>query len=184
MVNRRSDLVLHPVRLRIVLATSGREVTTAELRAELGDVPQASLYRHVSLLTEAGILEVAAERPVRGTVERTYRLAGGAGSFGADDAASMTPEQHEDAFTAFAGALVAAFGRYIRTPGADPSTDGIGYRQVPLWLDDAELAAMVEELRAVLERYADLGPDGDRVRRTFSSILIPDPRVEPAPLPT
>jgi hypothetical protein len=45
-----ADLLLHPVRLRIVQAFLGdRALTTGDLRAELPDVPPASLYRHVAL---------------------------------------------------------------------------------------------------------------------------------------
>ena len=68
-----ADLLLHPVRLRIVQAFLGdRALTTGELHAELDDVPTASLYRHVAHLVDAGVLSVVAERRVRGAVERTY----------------------------------------------------------------------------------------------------------------
>ena len=64
-----------PVRLRIVKAFLGdRALTTGQLAAELDDVPAGSLYRHVALLSDAGILQVVAERRVRGTTERTYTL--------------------------------------------------------------------------------------------------------------
>ncbi len=183
MVKRRSDLVLHPVRLRIVLASSGRDVTTADLAADLPDVPQASLYRHIGILADAGILDVVTERPVRGTVERTYRLAAGAAAMTAEDVETMTPQQHDEAFAAFVGALMGAFGRYVHAPGADPSIDGVGYRQVPLWLDDAELTDMTEELRAVVERYTDRDPTHPRRRRrTHTTIIIPAPPPPPGVL--
>ena len=70
-----ADLLLHPVRLRVVKAFLGdRALTTAQLAAELSDVPAGSLYRHISRLTKAGVLHVVAERRVRGAVERTYAL--------------------------------------------------------------------------------------------------------------
>ena len=70
-----ADLLLHPVRLRIVKAFLGdRALTTSQLAAELDDVPAGSLYRHIARLTKAGVLQVVAERRVRGAVERTYTL--------------------------------------------------------------------------------------------------------------
>ena len=70
-----AELLLHPVRLRIVQAFLGEgELTTADLRARLTDVSPATLYRQVATLAAGGVLEVAAERRVRGAVERTYRL--------------------------------------------------------------------------------------------------------------
>ena len=46
------DLLLHPVRLRIVQALVGSPMTPLHLKEQLGDVPQATLYRHLSQLFE------------------------------------------------------------------------------------------------------------------------------------
>src|SRR5687767_10526142 len=70
-----ADILLHPVRLRIVQALSdGRALTTSELCARLPDASKATVYRHVALLAAHGFLVVHGERRVRGVVERTYRL--------------------------------------------------------------------------------------------------------------
>src|SRR5215831_1697445 len=62
-----ADLLLHPVRLRILQTFLGdRTLTTSDLQAELPDVPPASLYRHVGKLVDAGVLAVVSERRVRG----------------------------------------------------------------------------------------------------------------------
>ena len=51
------ELVLHPVRLRIVQAFLGTpSLTTAQLRERLPDVPAATLYRQVATLVEGGLL--------------------------------------------------------------------------------------------------------------------------------
>ena len=53
------ELLLHPVRLRIVHALSGkRTLTTAHLHARMPDGSKATMYRQVSLLVEEDILEV------------------------------------------------------------------------------------------------------------------------------
>ena len=68
-------LLAHPVRLRIIHALRGGRVLTAgRLCERVGEVSKATVYRHLELLTEAGVLEVAEERRVRGAVERHYRL--------------------------------------------------------------------------------------------------------------
>src|SRR6266536_6589940 len=70
-----ADLLLHPIRLRIVQAFLGdRALTTSALAAELADVPAASLYRHVARLVNAGALAVVAEPRVRGAMANTYVL--------------------------------------------------------------------------------------------------------------
>ena len=69
------DLLLHPVRVRIVHAMAGgRTLTTSDLCARLPDVPKTTMYRHVGLLAKEGVLEVEGEQRVHGAVERRYRL--------------------------------------------------------------------------------------------------------------
>ncbi len=168
------DLLLHPVRLRLVQAFLGdRTLTTADLRSRLPDVPLATLYRQVALLAEAGILVVAAERKVRGTVERSYRLDVGAASVGPDEAAAATVEQHRRAFVTFVAALLADFDRYLARADVDLGRDGVGYRQAGMWLTDEEFAALVDDLRTVLRPRMANQPDGDRRRRVVSTILMP-----------
>ena len=172
-----ADLLLHPVRLRIVQAFLGdRTLTTADLRSELPDVPAATLYRHVGVLAEAGVLSVVGERRVRGASERSYRLVTEAASVGAADAAAMSVDEHRRAFATFVASLLADFDRYADAatgPGLDPAADGVGYRQVALWLDDEEFAALVTELRAVLTARTALEPDGVRRRRIVSQVFLP-----------
>jgi len=172
-----ADLLLHPVRLRIVQAFLGdRALTTADLRGELPDVPAATLYRHVGVLAEAGVLAVVGERRVRGAAERSYRLVTEAASVGAADAAAMSVDEHRRAFATFVAALLADFDRYADAaagPGLDPAADGVGYRQVALWLDDEEFTALVTELRAVLTARTVLEPDGVRRRRIVSQVFLP-----------
>ncbi|SHN80544.1 Helix-turn-helix domain-containing protein [Geodermatophilus obscurus] len=172
-----ADLLLHPVRLRIVQAFLGdRALTTADLRGELPDVPLATLYRHVGVLAEAGVLAVVGERKVRGAAERSYRLVTEAASVGAADAAAMSVDEHRRAFATFVAALLADFDRYADAaagPGLDPAADGVGYRQVALWLDDEEFTGLVTELRAVLTARLALQPGGARRRRIVSQVFLP-----------
>src|SRR6185312_3636275 len=109
-----AELLLHPVRLRVVQALLGdRVLTTGELHAELPDVPTASLYRHVALLAGAGMLEVADEHRVRGAVERSYRLVPDAVSLGPERMRSLAADEHRRAFAVFTAGLLADYDRYL-----------------------------------------------------------------------
>jgi Helix-turn-helix domain len=168
------DLLLHPVRLRIVQAfLGGRVLTTGELGAELDDVPTASLYRQVARLAEAGVLVVAGERKVRGAAERSYRLEPEAASV--DDAATMSVEDHRRAFATFVAALLADVDRYLDRAGKRPDllADGVGYRQAALWLDDEEHAELVSDLREVVRARMELPERPGRRRRLLSTVLVP-----------
>ncbi len=146
-----ADLLLHPVRLRIVQAFLGdRALTTTGLRAELPDVPAASLYRHVARLVDGGVLGVVAERRVRGAVERTYVLRTAAASIGLDELAKMTPDEHRQAFLAYVAGLIGDFDRYLARGDIDLLRDGVSYRMAAVWLDDAEAMEFIREIVTVV----------------------------------
>jgi DNA-binding transcriptional ArsR family regulator len=73
---RKSDALLHPVRLAIVqqLEIGSRKLTIGELATELPDIPQATLYRHVNALVEAGICTIVERRKVHSVEERVYGI--------------------------------------------------------------------------------------------------------------
>ena len=63
MHESKAELVLHPVRLRIIQSLiGGRERTPQQIAEELPDVAQATLYRHLGRLAKAGLVKVVAER--------------------------------------------------------------------------------------------------------------------------
>jgi len=168
------DLLLHPVRIRIVHAMSGgRTRTTSDLCARLPDVPKTTVYRHVSLLAGAGLLEVAGEQRVHGAVERHYRLHRARAVIDRDAAASMSLEEHRHGFAAAMAALVAEFNSYLDREHADPTTDSVGYRQIPLWLSQDELAELISEIRSTIMPRMDNKPAPDRGLHLLSPILFP-----------
>jgi hypothetical protein len=168
-----ADLLLHPVRLRIVQAFLGdRALTTSQLAAELSDVPAASLYRHVARLVNAEVLQVVAERRVRGALERTYILRVAAAAMGPQEIASMTAEDHRQAFMAFVAGLLADADRYLQRPGFDPLRDQVGYRLAGLWLDDAEYAELLRDLALVLQPRVANAPRPGRHRRILATVLL------------
>ncbi|MEU4833597.1 helix-turn-helix domain-containing protein [Streptosporangium sp. NPDC023615] len=184
-----ADLLLHPVRMRILQTLFDTDpMTTAQLRDRLPDIAPATMYRQIAVLTDAGVLEVVDERRVRGTVERSYRIRPKQAVVDPAARAAMTREDHQRAFTTFAASLMADFGRYLAHENAAPVSDGVVYRQAAVCLTDDEFAVMVEEIeRAVLARVSHAEGDG-RTRRIVSLVVVPDkprpePRANPGPEP-
>jgi hypothetical protein len=176
-----ADLLLHPVRLRIVQAFLGdRSLTTTQLAAELDDIPVGSLYRHVGLLAKAGVLHVVAEQRVRGAVERTYVLRAAAAQINPDEVAAMTPEDHRHAFMAFVAGLLAEADRYLATGKPDPARDGADYRMAALWLSDAELIELLRDLASIIQPRLAHPPAKTRRRRVVAGVILPAPEQQPA----
>ncbi len=174
------ELLLHPVRLRIVHALSaGRALTTAELSARMPDVGKVTVYRQVALLTEGGFLEVDREQRVRGAVERHYRLRRDRPAIDADAAAGMSLDDHRRGFAAAMAALIAEFNAYLDRDGADPAADSVSYRQGTLWLSPSELIEMTGDLLAALRDRAANTPAPGRSPYLLSAILFPTEQPPP-----
>jgi hypothetical protein len=169
-----ADLLLHPVRLRIVQAFLGdRALTTSQLRSDLPDIPPASLYRHVARLVGAGVLAIVAERRIRGALERTYILRTAAGRVSLDEVAKMTPDDHRQMFLAFVAGLVGDFDRYLARGDVDLLRDGVTYNLAAMWLTDAEFTELLHDLTTVFQPRLANAPKPGRKRRILGSILLP-----------
>lgn len=169
-----ADVLLHPVRLRVVQCLLGhRQLTTADLAIEMPDVPPATLYRHIAVLVEAGVLSVVGERRVRGAVERRYGLNPVNASAGRDDLTTMSSEQLRTSFGVFAASLLAGFDRYLTSPDVDLAHDALGFRTTAIHLREEEVAEFTERLREALEPWSSPRP-GAR-RHLFSTVLTPAP---------
>ena len=175
-----ADLLLHPVRLRILKAFLGdRALTTSQIAAELNDVPAGSLYRHIALLTKAGVLQVVAERRVRGAIERTYTMRLLAARIQPAEARAMTLDEHAQAFMVYIAGLLADFDRYVASAPPDPVGDGANYQMAAMWLTDDEFAAFGRDLTAVFQPRLANAPGDKRRRRMFYTVVLPAPQAAP-----
>ncbi|NBE79415.1 helix-turn-helix domain-containing protein [Micromonospora rubida] len=168
-----SDLALHPVRIRILRAVAGTHHTTRDLATALPDIPQATLYRHLTTLVRAGLIKIADERRVGGATERIYALPSGGVTPDATTLATATHEDHARWFTAFASSLLSEFTRYLNREHIDYTADGVGYQQLVLHLSDAELARFAQDLNALLLPLVAHEPTADRTPRLLATVLLP-----------
>lgn len=167
-----TDVVTHPVRLRIVQQLGGRRLTTAQLREALPDVTQATLYRHVAFLVDAGIVEVVGERRVRGAVERTLALGERMAHVDHDELKAMSDAQLRSAFLAFLGDVGGAFDRSV-ADGDPTARDFLGFGITPLYVTTDDLAAIQAGLGELLAPY--LSEARGKRRVSLATVLVPEP---------
>lgn len=139
----------------------------------LDDIPQATLYRQLGILLDAGIVEVAAERPVRGVIERSFALASGKAVLKADDLVGVSAEEHFRYFAMFTAGLLGDFSRYLERDRIDMEADGVGYREVVLNLSDREFRDMAAGLQALLQPLLANKPNKRRTARVLATVLMP-----------
>jgi len=176
MPGSKVDLIFHPIRLDIISALTTQRMTAGELAKIMPGVPLTTLYRHINLLVEGGLLEVVEEHPIRGTVERVYALAGPP-SLKAEDLAGMTKKDYEHAFAIFLSSLLGDAKNYLATKPDDQEidlfADGVEVTKLQLLLSDEEFSRLNGQLLEQIMAAAKNKPAPDRRRRVLSLTIIP-----------
>jgi hypothetical protein len=169
----KADIVLHPIRFRILMIASGRRVSAQQIISGLPEVPQASAYRHIARLVEAGILQAVEEVTPRGTVEKTYTLPDQAADLSREEMAPVSSEDHMRYFTAFATLMLSQFRAYLDRKDRG-GKDGGWYWSEAVCLTDAEYEHFVKALKAIEGLAVSHEPSPERRRRLIFTAIIPD----------
>ena len=173
MTQTNVDVILHPIRLRILLTLVGRRLTAQDLAQALPEVPQATLYRHIRHLMDAGLLSIEETRPVRGgIVENVYALKQEDVRLTAEDVAPLSREDHLRFFTIFFTSVLRDFERYLQQESIDVARD-VRYHQVPLYLSDDEFQDLMQQLSTIIQVQQHNSPEPSRRRRLLTSVIVP-----------
>lgn len=173
MNSLKPDLILHPVRLKIIQSLAGdKRLTATELLELNADIPQATMYRHLKILLDNGIVRVAEQNRIRGTVQIVYTLSEQA-ILTPEDLQKASREEHMQYFVKFVAMLLDDFGNYLEADDIDLLRDGVGYRQNVVYLSDEEFIEFTESLAAVYREVLHNKPSKDRVGRFISTIIMP-----------
>jgi DNA-binding transcriptional ArsR family regulator len=175
MKERKVDVILHPMRLKIIQKfLGGQEKTAKELAQELPEIPQATLYRHLDKLVKTNILTVVDEKQIRGTVEKVYKIDLSEASMGNKELTDITKEEHLKYFMFFAGQLIANFEAYLQQEDIDFERDGVGFRQTAFYLSDEEFKELYTEIGKAFQKASRNSPSTGRTKRYISTIIIPE----------
>ena len=153
-----AEIVMNPVRQRIFQYLLVHETgTVKDIRKALPDVPSASLYRHMKILTENSILMVVGENRIRGTVESIYSL--NKRALEVDDADGAAVQ------TALLG-ICASFAKYFSGESPDPKKDMLLMTTCTLTLHDAAFMDFLSEINQVAVKYMDIPvKEGSKTRQ-------------------
>ncbi|MBM7602170.1 DNA-binding transcriptional ArsR family regulator [Metabacillus crassostreae] len=174
-MNSKAKLILHPVRMKIVQTLSGKkEYNVQQIASKLTDVPQATLYRHLNKLLEAGVLKVVRENQIRGTIEKFYSLNESAVSL-TDDFRKLSRDEHLNLFLTFMTHLLGQYENYLQQDEVDLLKDGVGYREAIVYLSDKEFHEFTEQLSELMKKVIENEPSSDRTARHIANVFIPEP---------
>lgn len=177
MSESKADLILHPIRMRIIQSLiGGARRTTLQISEIMPDIPQATMYRHLNKLLKGKIIEVVEEKKIRGTMMKVYILTENGGDVPLQDLNKMTSEEHMELFMKFVASLIGDYGRYLQQEHYDLEQDGVSLRQLELHLSDKEYIELLHGMRAQMMQHIENEPNGERKRRNIVTIVIPEPK--------
>ena len=174
---KKVEMILHPIRFRIMQVINGYALTTQEISDELPDVPKSSIYRQLKILLDGDMLTIAETRLVKGIQEKTYRLAQQP-YLGAGDIAELSGEQHIQYFTVYVMNVLREFADYVQRSemqagGIDMVSDRVGYTELAIYANHVELDVLQAELNAAIMKVARNEPGNGRSRHKFAIITHP-----------
>ncbi len=174
---KKVELILHPVRFRILQTIDGGALTTQQIADEMIDVPKSSIYRQLKLLLDGEMIEIAETKIVNGIQEKTYRLAQKP-YLSAGDMALLSGEEHIHFFTIYIMNVLREFADYVQrseaeTGNIDMLSDRVGYTEAVVYATKAELDVLQSELNAAVMKLAGNESGNGRSRHKFAIITHP-----------
>lgn len=171
----KADILLHPVRMRIVQALLQEDMTVYQLINKLGDVPQATMYRQLKTLVDSDLVKVKEERAIKGAIEKVYGVIKEHTRISKEEFASLSSEEHLNYFTTYHTHLLREVQDYLmsKSPKDDYKMDGFSYGITPLYLSEDEKKDFFERYHALLKEFASKQPAADKKTITLATMFIP-----------
>ena len=159
-------LLAHPVRLRIHQSLEGRRLSRQQLGVHLGDVPSATLYRHLKALESAGLVEAVDTRRSGANDEMIYttrHVVEGK----PQDFESLAGEDVAQMFNVFALGLLAEFQQHLQREDHRRHPGQAWFGSVDFYASDAEYPVIEDRLEELFDAIAAEHPatPGRRRRR-------------------
>jgi DNA-binding transcriptional ArsR family regulator len=168
------EVVIHPVRLRILQSLEAGPRTTQQIADKLSDVPKSSLYRHLKLLLKSEFVSVSKIRVVQGIQEKVYQLNRPA-RLGPEAVADISADDHLRYFTTYLMVLLRGFSNYLSSSlEPDFVEDRAGYSEVSFWASDVEFDTLVQNMNQALLPLLEQPAGEGRRRRRMAIITYPD----------
>lgn len=170
----KADLIIHPIRLRIMHVLGNQELNTQEIAKHLPDVPKSSIYRHLKKLLDGEMVEVTAVNVVKGIEEKTYRVVSPP-VMSPEDVQNFTKEDHLRYFSSYVATLIQGFKKYLDAQDTlDMLEDRTGYREIKFYASNEEMDNVFARFNQDLLKLINNEPKEGRRLRKFATVIHPE----------
>ncbi len=172
------DVIIHPVRSRILSVVTDRTTTATAIADLLPDVPRPSVYRHVNKMIAAGILRIVRETKVRGATEKWLEVCESRTQLKMEDLRGMSDEQRWALVNNLLMMLSADYRNAVQRTNHTLPVPLIC--SVAINLNEKERKEFWQEMLKLVQRYRmEIRPEG-RELFSFGCALLPDLDREPS----
>lgn len=175
------EVLMHPVRMKICLALMRHKetgLTPLEMVKVIKDVPQATLYRHIQIMSEANVIQVIKEKKVKSVSEKYYALNETEAKFNENQWKEISTKKKLDYISYYQFLLLSKYQSYLETLEEQKGTkDGATFSIVEMKLDDEEFTHFQDELNELMTKYYNVGNNREEKgtsTRTVGITIIPD----------
>jgi DNA-binding transcriptional ArsR family regulator len=174
-MQNKVDVILNPVRIRVIqYVAHNQPVTVAQIAKALPDVSKATLYRHMRILTENGILQVVGAEKIRGTFEQSYSLNKGKINATGQESRSELQALVYSMLTK----LIAEFTEYFSRDLISPVKDKLFLSTNTFSLDNDDFDSFTQEVFAIIEKYSQFPVKENSKTRLITVVSSPAPQEE------
>lgn len=178
MVNK-VEILMHPVRIKILQVLARHKdtgLTPLEMVKLTKDVPQATLYRHIQIMLDAGIIRVIREKKVKSVSEKYYALNEAEASLNPEEWKKASDEMKLDYVSNYQLSLLTQYQSYLqKLKEQDRQEDGATFSLIELKINDNHFMEFQNELNELVTKYYHSSSnDTDAPVRTIAVTIIPD----------
>ncbi len=176
-MNQLMKALRNPIQSKLLLNIHSLRQTTAKQLIELNkDIPQATIYRHLSKLTSDGIIKVIQENRIRGVVEKVYAMAVELSQNATLEL--LTGDAYMNMFTEYMMGIMQEFRDYTAQENINITGDGSGFSLIPIYATREELAEVGAKITEILLPLAQNPPTPERRYRNIGLIVTPPKKIE------
>lgn len=179
-MSNKVEILMHPVRMKIsqaLMRNKENGLTPLEMVKIIKDIPQATLYRHIQILLDSGIIRVIKEKKVKSVSEKYYALNEEEATLNGSEWNKASDEEKLDYVSFYQLSLMTQYQSYLMKLEEQNCQDGATFSLVELKMDDESFKEFQNELNELMTKYyhtTNKNNEIDAPVRTIAITIIPD----------
>ncbi|MEC0244317.1 helix-turn-helix domain-containing protein [Paenibacillus chitinolyticus] len=175
----KAEILMHPVRMKIsqvLMRNKDTGLTSLEMVKIIKDVPQATLYRHIQVMLDAGIIRVFKEKKVKSVAEKYYVLNELEAKLNVEEWKKASREKKLDYVSYYQLSLMTQYQIYLKKiEEQNTREDSATFSLVEMKLDEEQFRQFQHDLNELMMKYYhSVGKDTEAPVRTIAITIIPD----------